>query len=379
MKKEQKILENLDTCIVTAFGHCGLDWITSLLDSHEEILVMPSFSFFRCFYYIKTWNKNFDFEKNYISNKDIVKEFTRYFKKDKRQNTQRRKFLFNNKHYKIFEHSLLNWLNQSKIKNKYKKLFLGIHYAYSKVHNINLKKKKILVAHEHVPFYSKKYLKIFNSRFIFLLRDPRAAIAGSLLGMEKHNSDKIYSNQFDHIIFEWKWSEKFVNQEVSNSKIYIIKNELMHKNLKKEMSNLSKWLNVSFKKSMLKQTFVGKVWYGESSYLQGKDQESELKKYPPKNFYNPIEVKKRWRSKLTDLEISMIEIILKDIFYKYNYKIIIKKNLFYILKAYFYLFFNYNYQKKYYISKVIIIPRNIIRRLIILINPNLTNIIYKFH
>ena len=58
----------------------------------------------------------------------------------------------------------------------------------------------------------------------------------------------------------------------------------MHKNLKNEMSKLSKWLNIKFKKSLLKQTVLGKIWFGESSYLQGKNQEDDLKKYPPKNF-----------------------------------------------------------------------------------------------
>ena len=29
------------------FGHCGIDWLHSLLDSHEQILLMPAFSFYR--------------------------------------------------------------------------------------------------------------------------------------------------------------------------------------------------------------------------------------------------------------------------------------------------------------------------------------------
>ena len=29
------------------FGHCGIDWLHSLLDSHEQILLMPEFSFYR--------------------------------------------------------------------------------------------------------------------------------------------------------------------------------------------------------------------------------------------------------------------------------------------------------------------------------------------
>ena len=34
------------------------------------------------------------------------------------------------------------------------------------------------------------------------------------------------------------------------------------------------------------------------------DQDSDLKKYPPKNFYNPDQIKKRWMSQLSFKDIS---------------------------------------------------------------------------
>ena len=142
MKIEIKKFEKIDICILSTYGHCGLDWVTSLLDNHEEILIMPSFSYFRCFYYIETWNKKFNLSDINIDNKKIVHEFVRLFKEDKRQQNQRRKFLFSTKQFKIFEKSLQNWLDNSKIKNRYRSLFLGIHYAFAKVYNLDLKKKK---------------------------------------------------------------------------------------------------------------------------------------------------------------------------------------------------------------------------------------------
>ena len=378
MEKEIKIFKSMKKCIISTYGHCGIDWITSLLDNHKDILIMPSFSFFRCFYYIKTWNKEFDIERRKLSNKLIVNEFIRLFKKDSRQNTQRRKFLFNNKQYIIFKKSFLLWLNKSKIENIYENIFLGIHYAFSKVYKIDIKKKKILIAQEHVPFHSQKYEKILNPKFLFIVRDPRAAIAGSILRMEKHNSGKIYSNQFDQIILTWKWSQKFIDNN-KNLDIHVAKNESMHKNLRREMKIISNWLGINFEKSLLKQTVLGKIWYGESSYLQGKNQDSDLKKSPPKNYYKPEEIKKRWKSILNDSDIRMIEVILRKIIIKYNYRFLKKNNIFSIIKTYFYLLINFNYQKKYFVSKFIIIPRNILRRTIILLNPNLVNFIYRFH
>ena len=42
------MLRDKRVTFLMAFGHCGLDWIHSLLDSHEQILIMPSLSFYRC-------------------------------------------------------------------------------------------------------------------------------------------------------------------------------------------------------------------------------------------------------------------------------------------------------------------------------------------
>ena len=153
----------------------------------------------------------------------------------------------------------------------------------------------------------------------------------------------------------------------------------MHINLKKEMFKLSKWLKVNYNKTMLQQTILGKVWYGESAYLQGKNQEEDLKKAPPKNYYDPNQIKKRWKSQLKDRDILMIEVIFKKIFKQFKYKISNEKNFFDCFKAYLYLFLNFNYQKNYFISKYLIIPRNIIRRLFVLFCPNYVNLIYRFH
>lgn len=374
-----KKFEKIDVCILSSYGHCGVDWITSLLDNHDEVLIMPSFSFFRCFYYINTWNKNFNLENKDTSNREIVNEFIRLFKEDIRQQSQRRKFLFNKKQFKIFESNLIYWLNNCLIEDKYKNLFLGIHYAFAKVYKINLLKKKTIIAQEHVPFYCEKYIKIFNPKFIFIIRDPRASIAGSILRMQKHNNCEIYANQFDHIIYTWKFTNFFVESYKNKSKIFIAQNEKMHRNLKNEMISLSRWLNIKFKNSLLNQTVLGQTWFGESSYLQGKNQEDDLKKYPPKNFYKPSEIKKRWKSQLAENDILFIESIFRDIFLRYKFSFLKKQNLKNRIFAYYYLLTNFNFQKKYFISKIIIIPRNILRRLFILFSPRLVKFIYTFH
>ncbi len=362
-------LKNLNICILTSYGHNGIDWAHSLLDNHKEILIMPAFSFFRSIETIKRRNKKISFKKKNCS-KDIAKAFGDLFFLDPRHQTQRRNFIKNVKEKESFENYLYDWLILSKEKNIFKNLFLGIHYAYAKLYNVDLQVKKILIHQEHVSWHSEKYEKIFNPQFIFMMRDPRASIAGSILRMQKHNNDQIFSNQFDHVLLNWKSADQFVKNRINlTNKIYIAKNENLHKNLKYEMEKLSKWLNINFSETLLNQTFNGKEWFGESAYLQDQNQEKDLNKYTKTNFYNPEEVTKRWKKVLDKKKTLMIEVIFNNIFYFFNYKFEYKHSFKDIVKAYLYFFTNFNYQKKYFLSKFLIIPRNILRRLLIILNP----------
>tara|TARA_B100000401_G_C52408426_1_gene532337 strand:- start:143 stop:592 length:450 start_codon:yes stop_codon:yes gene_type:complete len=148
----------------------------------------------------------------------------------------------------------------------------------------------------------------------------------------------------------------------------------MHKDLRHEMTKLANWMNIDFSETMLKQSFMGINWLGESSYL-AKD---ELHELPPANFYDPIEVKKRWSSVLTKKDIIFIEVIFDQFIKDFKYDLEEKKTLKKILKGYYYFFFNYQFQEKYYLNKFIILLRNIIRRLSIILLKEKTINIFTF-
>ena len=40
------IIKKKKIFVLSSFGHAGIDWISSLLDNHPEILIIPSLSFF---------------------------------------------------------------------------------------------------------------------------------------------------------------------------------------------------------------------------------------------------------------------------------------------------------------------------------------------
>ena len=149
----------------------------------------------------------------------------------------------------------------------------------------------------------------------------------------------------------------------------------MHENLKSEMLNLANWMKIKFSKQLLSQTFLKKKWLGESSYL-AKD---ELKKDPPKNFYQPIEVEKRWRSVLDKNDILMTEIIFQKQMKLMNHNIENKLSFKNIIRGYFIFLLRYIYQEKYFFLKTIIISRNIVRKLFILISTKITLMLFTFH
>jgi|TARA_B100001964_G_C13986495_1_gene488644 hypothetical protein len=60
MKKERKI-NKIPVAAISTFGHCGIDWLHSLIDSHKEVLILPPLSFFRKINMLK---KKFLFRKH---------------------------------------------------------------------------------------------------------------------------------------------------------------------------------------------------------------------------------------------------------------------------------------------------------------------------
>ena len=40
-----KKINSIPVSVISTFGHCGLDWLHSLIDSHKQVLIHPSLSF----------------------------------------------------------------------------------------------------------------------------------------------------------------------------------------------------------------------------------------------------------------------------------------------------------------------------------------------
>ena len=237
--------------VLSTFGHCGIDHFHSLLDNHKQVIIIPNLSFYR---------KLEIFEKKKITNlynKFFISKFIDFILKN-RKHTLRYKILKKKHQKKIFKSFVFEYLNTKKNIIPKKDLFEAIHYAFAKINNFT-QQKKIIIAHEHVPWNCYKYQDFFPTKYLFIIRDPRASIAGSLRQL-KRNKKNLSSYEVD-LALNFFWSANLFYNSLEKKKIFVLKNEKMNLDLKKEMKKLSKWLGIHYSNTLLKPTLraLGKV------------------------------------------------------------------------------------------------------------------------
>ena len=351
-------INEIPVTVLSTFGHCGTDWLQILIDSNKEVLIIPRLSFFRKLYVLKKKRK-IDLEDS-LSAKQIIKIFINEYLGQGiefgKSHHEKDNILKKNQSISKFKKYIKDFLIVEKKIDIKKRLFFAIHHAFAKINKVNLTKIKTIVSHEHVPWNCHHYNKYSNSKFIFIIRDPRTTIGGSLRGFRRTKNIPI-NFQIDMGLSYMISAHKFFTN-TDRKKILILKNEDMHKNLKLEMKKLSNWLNIKFDKSLLNSTFLGKRWIGESQYISKED----LKKEYPKDYYEPINVEKRWRSILDKKAILMIETVLEKIMIQNKYKFDNKLNFvsrFFGYLIFLFKFHDYNFS---YLLKLRFI-KNIIRRI----------------
>jgi hypothetical protein len=351
-------LDKIDLVVLSCFGHVGIDYVGNLFDNNKQVIRFPPLSFFR---YLKIYkNKGIKIDDSIQINKltDII--INNFLKKSLLKSYN---FFQNNSQKKQFKLFFKKFMHNSNTINFEKKIFLGIHYGLSKIYKIKILNKKYIFTQEDRANYCHLYKKYFKTKYIFVIRDPRAAFAGSYNVHKFWNLNKTYS--FDRLLGNWLIADQFLKKN-KNSKVYILKNEKFQGilKLKKEMTKLSKWLNIKYSDELIKPTFFGKIWHGDSSYLGW----GEKKKALPKNFYNIKNVTKRWKSKLNDEQILDIEMLLFHSMKKHGYRLENNVTALNLIKAYYRILFSYK-EKYNFFKNIYHTIKNVIRRILILINP----------
>ena len=308
-----------------SFGHCGIDWFHSLLNGVSSILILPELSFFRYWKLLQCDNAK--------SSEQMSLKWLNHFNSRERQSADL-KFFDSRNEMRTFSKHLKNQLNINGIRKK--AVFYSIHQSFVLTKKIDLKSIDLIVSHEHVSFPFYQIIKQFNdARFIFIVRDPRASIAGYFKGIAKkmgHLPD-CHDYFINMSLEEWlNTSDIYYNyKHLIGDKIRIIKNENMINDLEFEMKKFSDWAGIHFSSNLLKRNhFDGTIPTIDSSYL------SKSKK-PDNAYFSKESIKKRWMNELSDKrEILMIETIYNNLMNDLNYPRLTKKSLISHLKGIFY-------------------------------------------
>jgi len=185
----------------------------------------------------------------------------------------------------------------------------------------NLKKKKI------IGFLDSWYIEMFlplaksfkNSKFIVIIRDPRASIASHTNIKKKRDIGNILS-----FIKSWRkmiaLTIYYKSLRIFKNRLYVVTHEDLIKNPKKICRKLCDFLNVKFENEMLDTTnyldySTGKIWEGNSTFEK-------------KTFGFSKKRTNRWKKKLSYSQIKAIEFIAHHELKLLNYKLYKNDNFF---------------------------------------------------
>ena len=295
-----------------SFGHCGIDWTHALLTSHEKILILPAFSFYR------GWKNTTSVNNYQLCVDSVLCEWKRYLDYDYSDKEGGRFFCSNNDN-ELFYTRFKSNLTSFGLRRK--SVFYALHEAYAYVKNIDINYIEVIVEHEHVCFDVDCIFKDFlNPNILFLLRDPRAAIAGYYRGIERKCIER--SDCYHHLISkswaEWRKATSLFYRHSSykDSNIHIVKYENLVHDFTISIKNITSILGIKYRKILTIPTNAdGTPWRTDTCYISNSD--------PDVNrdiFFTKDRIKERWMSVLTKKDIISIEVVFSKIMKDFGYK-----------------------------------------------------------
>ena len=365
--------------VLSTSGHNGVDWLHSLLDGHPELIILPAFSFMRTTEFLKKRIGKRKFKEFQVSL--IAEELVQLLVTDPYQINRRQIFSAEGNEPKLFKDYLIEYLTELEDQWCLQRLYYGNHYTYAKVNCLDLHAKKVIVVQEQVPWHSEVYSDLFLARFLFIVRDPRAALAGAWIRQKRSENGRMSSYRFDHTVLYQRyfvWFLKFVEKRFADQAdyyLYTLKNESLHQSFEREVTLLCNWLGVGVTDSIYKQTFAGREWHGESVYLAIDD----LNQPPPTDYYEPSKVESRWRNAISDTEIKVIEWITSDIFVRFDYAKDSPYRAIHFRDFVGYFFLANNFVKSGQPSYILpfVYVRDVLRRICVHYFPNIVTRLFK--
>ncbi len=294
----------------------GTTTLSKFIDCFESVSLRndPLFFFFRSLrntIYRESGNKNKKKFGHYIFNNLEKKIFKKIHKINLKKKIKNKKKLIDEIliNIKKYQPDLKEQIKKNKGKTYYTFLKNFLSEISKLKKNVNYAGFKEVWITEFYPCLKKNFN---NSKFIFLVRDPRAVIASAL-----NNKKNLYDIYF--LINQWRKISGLSTSYYDNdkAKILLIKYENFIKNFDKETKKICIFLrikNVS-PKMIIKNLKFEKKWVQNSTY-----------KKKSKHFFNNYSLD-IWKRKLSKSQIKFIEFILYEEMKILNYKPIYVKKI----------------------------------------------------
>ena len=290
--------------IIMPYGRSGVDLLQSLFDKHEEVSQFPGFF---------AWS---DFLKKIEKIKDaylIADKFVNHYKMffDSRLNLKERHDqlgINKNEHYSVdqnlFKKNFVILLEKKDL--NIKNIFINLHLAYSLTSGEDIQKKKLIILNLHLLEFFTNFENL-DYEVLLTIRHPIATLSSGVKNWLSYEKGKRIS--------PWKvyfFLERMLNifEQIKKKEVpfHIIKLESLHTKSEKTLKNLSKILNIEYRRSLLNSTYHGKKWWGDAltlRYLDGLNP----------NFKNKIDDNLFFKK-----DLNLLHLYLLDVFEKYDYE-----------------------------------------------------------
>ena len=300
-------IRDYPVCFLLTFGHCGIDYLHSLFDSHSQLLLMPAFSYYRSW---KTVGGD-----SIKTAGAMVDAWRRYIEHHPGMQVERRKLFYDDSQPPKFYWKLKQALEAGGLRRR--DVFWAIHEAYAYATDVDVSRLKMVMVQEHLSFPFKDILRDFpDTRILHIVRDPRAAMAGSFRQQAKGRG---YLLDFDFNLITEVWLSSismwnYCRRTIAD-RYRTVRNEDLHSRLEGTMAELAQWLRIDYCASLQTTTFSGREWVGESAWMTADH------RYPEgyATFYAPENIRRRWMQELSPREIVMAEFLTREIMRGFGY------------------------------------------------------------
>lgn len=282
--------KNIGVAFLLSIGRSGSNLLMSFLDSHKEILLIPT----KIYYYFD-WSfiqQFIGYPEQLAYNLVYYSSFTMHWFNENLGENRDEIYVPPEKEIAVLLAEVLKNLNTITRKN----IFLALHFVYAKVCGFDLSKIKAIFQHHHFFISSFGYnlvhdklavdysndLEFFkmaledfpNLKLIYTLRNPFDNYYSGLKSVKQPNGEidlnLFYYNLYGLLLGSYS---SLRQKEIIGERLKFIKYEDLHTNTEKVISELISFLNISYSDTLKKSTIAGKLWWGNNpkTIIQGTD------------------------------------------------------------------------------------------------------------